>query len=238
MALAQELVDLIVDNIHDDIPSLKSCSMAAHTFVHSCRTHLFKKIRFNPPDNPFSLPSCQKFYRLLSSSPHIAPLVEDLCIVTVLADRPSDLLTHFNGECMRERNISWITADTTLALVLPLLNLKRISLLENATADCRIYSMNWSKMERPLKSALTSVFSSPRLEAVHIRGIVIESPVQLLSLFSEATGLKEMSLSRLCFRQKDRSESWPESQLWRPQLQSLLVSASGSPLSCRFLELD
>lgn len=30
--LPQELVDLIVDNLRDDIPSLKSCSLAARTF--------------------------------------------------------------------------------------------------------------------------------------------------------------------------------------------------------------
>ncbi|KAF8217651.1 hypothetical protein K438DRAFT_1952527 [Mycena galopus ATCC 62051] len=174
-------------------------------------------------DNIDDIPSLMYFSILV---PHIAPLVEDLCVVTVLVD-PETL--------DEEHQASWITGDTTLSLILPLLNLKRISLLENAATDCRRYSMNWSKMERPLKSALISVFSSPRLEAVHIRGIVIESAVQLLSLFSEATGLKEMSLSRLYFRPEDRSEPWPESQLWRPQLQSLLVNASGSPLFCRYL---
>ncbi|KAJ6455472.1 hypothetical protein C8R45DRAFT_944116 [Mycena sanguinolenta] len=176
-------------------------------------THLFKKIQINPPGDP-PLSSCEKFYQFLSSSPHIAPLVEDLCVVTVLVD-PETL--------DEEHQASWITGDTTLSLILPLLNLTRISLLENAATHCRRYSMNWSKMERPLKSALISVFSSSRLEAVHIRGIVIESAVQLLSLFSEATGLKEMSLSHLYFRPEDRSEPWPESQLWRSQLQSLLI---------------
>ncbi|KAF8217639.1 hypothetical protein K438DRAFT_2006701 [Mycena galopus ATCC 62051] len=222
MGLPQELVDIIVDNIYDDIPSLMYCSMAARTFVNRTRTHLFKKIQINPPgDPPFS--SCQKFYQLLSSSPHIAPLVEDLCIVTVFSATPGS---------------SWIMADPTLSLVLPLLNLKRISLIENASrgwTDSGKYSMNWSKMEPSLRSALTSVFSSPRLEAVHLRGIVIDSLCQLLSLFNEATRLEEMSLSRLYPTQH---ELWPESQPWRPQLQSLLInnrSIDGSLSFCPYL---
>ncbi|KAJ7868637.1 hypothetical protein B0H14DRAFT_2729871 [Mycena olivaceomarginata] len=70
-------------------------------------------------------------------------------------------------------------------------------------------------MEQTLKSALASVFSSPRLEAVHLRGLVLESPRQLLSLFSKATAFRA---------HWSRHERWPESQLWRPKLRSLLVN--------------
>jgi hypothetical protein len=116
--------------------------------------------------------------------------------------------------------------DRTLPLILPLLDLKRISLTENAPyrSDGWKDSMSWHKMGQRLTSALTNVFSSPRLEAVHLRGIVIESPYQLLSLFSEATALKEMSLSRLYFTQRAQRDMWPESQPWRPQLRSLLIA--------------
>ncbi|KAF7342505.1 hypothetical protein MVEN_01840400 [Mycena venus] len=79
-------------------------------------------------------------------------------------------------------------------------------------------------MARQLKSALTNVFSSPRLEAVHLRGIALESPRQLLSLFSEATALNQLSLSQVDFSQQDQPEPWPESQPWRPRLRSLLVA--------------
>ncbi|KAJ7868596.1 hypothetical protein B0H14DRAFT_3132634 [Mycena olivaceomarginata] len=88
-------------------------------------------------------------------------------------------------------------------------------------------------MDQPLQSALANVFSSLRLEAVHLRDLVLESPCHLLSLFSEATALKEMSLSRLYFTQAEH-EPWPESQLWRPKLRSLLLNASSSDL-CQYL---
>ncbi|KAF8194361.1 hypothetical protein K438DRAFT_1827846 [Mycena galopus ATCC 62051] len=125
----------------------------------------------------------------------------------------------------------------TLASVLPLLDLKRISLIENSPVDWNgwgDFSMNWTRLGRVLKSALAAVFSSPRLESVHLRGIVVQSPAQLLSLFSEATSLKHMSISRVYFTQQwNQRDSWPETQPWRPQLRSLLVSDILGDLLCR-----
>jgi hypothetical protein len=163
--------------------------------------------------------------------------VEELCIVLVGSETSFEYDS--DGKYLKERHISWVMAGRTLSLVLPLLDLKRISLTENAPSDWNDsgeYSMNWNKMGRQLKSALANVFSSPRLEAVHLRGIVVESPSQLLSLFSEATALKELSLSRLYFTQRwDWLEGWPESQPWHPQLRSLLVSETQSASFCRHL---
>jgi hypothetical protein len=142
--------------------------------------------------------------------------VKDLCIVSVFPETPVNADSY--GGYM---------AGRTLSLILPLLDLTRISIVENGSThhSGMAYSRSWDKMEQTLKSALASVFSSPRLEAVHLRGLVLESPRQLLSLFSKATALKELSLSRLYFTQHwSRHERWPESQLWHPKLRSLLVN--------------
>ncbi|KAJ7908659.1 hypothetical protein B0H13DRAFT_2496199 [Mycena leptocephala] len=203
--LPQELIDLILDNLHDDINSLKSCSLAAHTMVTSARTLIFRKIEIKPPDPlSSSLNTCQRFYKLLTACPHIAPIVEELCVVTVGSETSFGYTP--DGEYLPER--------------------LRISLTENAPyrSDGWKNSMSWHKMGQRLTSALATVFSSPRLEAVHLRGIVIGSPYELLSLFSEATALKEMSLSRLYFTQRAQRDMWPESQPWRPQLRSLLIA--------------
>ncbi|KAF7348669.1 hypothetical protein MVEN_01385500 [Mycena venus] len=237
LQLPQELIDMILDNIHDDIPSLMACSLAARTFVHSARTHIFKRIEITPPPDPLTSSNpCQRFHKLLSMSPYIAPLVEDLSIVLVGPETSFDY--DEDGYYLEERHVTWVMFGRTLSLVLPLLNLKRISLVENAPIDWNgggDYSMDWNKMGRQLKSALAKVFSSPRLEAVHLRGMVIESPCQLLSIFSEATALKEMSLSRLYFTQRwDQRKLWPESQPWRPQLRSLLVADVQSDSFCQY----
>ncbi|KAJ7450855.1 hypothetical protein FB451DRAFT_1410179 [Mycena latifolia] len=218
--IPQELVDLIVDNLQDDISTLRCCSLTARAFVSSSQRHIFRKIQIIPPPVDNSQSSCQKLYKLLSSSPHVAPLVEDLTIVL-------------------EPHTTWIMTGRTLSLVLPLLNPKRISLVENAPPgwnSCGKFSMNWNKLGRTLKYALSDAFSSPRFESVHLRGIVVESPRQLLSLFSEASALRDMSLSRIYFTQRwDQLEPWPESQPWRPQLQSLLISDAGGDTFCRYL---
>ncbi|KAJ6572301.1 hypothetical protein B0H19DRAFT_1256194 [Mycena capillaripes] len=238
MAFPQELIDMVVDNLHDDIPSLKSCSLAARTFVSSARIHIFRKIEILPPLKPLSSRNpCQRFHKLLTSSPHIAPLVEELSVVLVGSE--TSFAYDDDGLYLEERHVTWVMAGRTLPLILPLLDLKRICLTENGPADWNDggeFSMNWAKMGRQLKSALVNVFSSPRLEAVHLRGIVVESPRQMLSLFSEAISLTELSLSRVHFTQRwDQRDSWPESQVWAPRLRYLLVSDLRGDTFCRYL---
>ncbi|KAJ7366250.1 hypothetical protein DFH08DRAFT_1071810 [Mycena albidolilacea] len=240
MHIPQELVDLIMNNLHDDVPSLKSCTLTARTFVSSAQTWLFNKIEILPPrslEGSDSESSCQRFYKLLTSSPHLAPLVHELHIVLAGFETSFAYDEDENGDDIQARHVPWISmSEVPLALVLPLLSIKRISLLENSSRWNSVggdFSMDWNNhLERSLKSALAAVFSSPTIESVHLRGIVVHSPAQLLSLFSEATSLKELSLSRVYFTQRD---PWPESQPWHPQLQSLLVSDIPSHPLCRYL---
>ncbi|KAJ7700512.1 hypothetical protein B0H17DRAFT_1047411 [Mycena rosella] len=233
-----ELIDLIVDHLHADIPALKACSLAARSFVASTRPHIFRKVEVTPPlPGNTSQTSCQRLYKLLTSSPHIAPLVEDLTIVLVGSETSFEY--DEDGQWLTKPHATWVMAGRTLSLVLPLLKLRRISLVENAPVDWNCageFSMSWNQLGRTLKSALAETFSSPQLEAVHLRGIVVESPRQLLSLFSDATSLKEMALSRIYFTQRwDQREPWPESEPWHPHLRSLLVSDVAGDSICRYL---
>jgi hypothetical protein len=228
MDLPQDLVDTILDDLHDDVPSLKSCSLAARTFVISARKHIFKKIEILSSSD-----ASQRFYELLCSSPHIAPLVEDLCITSILERFPETCAyLDPSGDYMSGRPLSLI--------LLLLTELKRISIIETGNVNrwtSRQYGRSWNKMEPPLQSALANVFSSPRLEAVHLCGLVLESPCHLLSLFSEAAALKEMSLSRVFFTQLgSRHEPWLGSQLWRPKLRSLFNNSLNTTTDlCRYL---
>ncbi|KAF7370243.1 hypothetical protein MSAN_00655100 [Mycena sanguinolenta] len=184
-------------------------------------------------DSPY-----RRFHKLLAKSPHIAPLIAELQIVLV-GSETSFAHDEYN-EYLEQPHVPWVMSGRTLPLVLDtLLNLKRISLVENSPSGWKEsgkFSMNWNQLGRSLKSSLAAVFSPPKLESVRLRGIVVESPTQLLSLFSEATSLKELSISRVHFtHKKDKCTSWPESQPWYPQLQSLLVSDVDSHDLCRYL---
>ncbi|KAJ7777101.1 hypothetical protein B0H16DRAFT_948171 [Mycena metata] len=229
--LPQELVDAVLDNLHDDIPTLKACSLAARIFLTSARIHLFNKIEITPPLATHD-PS-QQFYDLLLSSPYIAPLVDELCIVL----GPETSFKYDSHGSYLHGHDPWIMTESPLFLILPLLNLKRISLTENAPMKWSQdgYSLKWDELAPELKSALTHVFSSPTLRQVHLRGIVVDSCFQLFSLFSDATALEELRLSRVHVIQGDNGILWPESRPWRPQLESLLVSEFGGDLLSRCL---
>ncbi|KAF7357381.1 hypothetical protein MSAN_01334100 [Mycena sanguinolenta] len=238
MRVPQELVHLIVDNLHDDIPSLKSCSLTARAFVFLAQKCLFNKVEILPPKSRDDQDSpCRKFHKLLTSSPHIASLVDELEIVLV----GSETSFAYDEDVVYpgDPHVPWVMSGRTLPLVLSLLDLKRISLVKNSPSEWNNvgeFSMSWNRLGRSLKAALTAVFSSPKLESVRLRGIVVESPAQLLSLFSEATSLKEMSIARVRFTQRWNSLTpWPDSQPWHPQLQSLLVSEVDSDDLCPYI---
>ncbi|KAF7370258.1 hypothetical protein MSAN_00656900 [Mycena sanguinolenta] len=237
MRVPQELVYLIVDNLHDDIPSLKSCSLTARAFVGSAQTWIFNKVEILPPKSRDDQDSpCRKFYKLLTRSPHIASLVEELQIVLVGSE--TCFARDEDGHYLEERHGPWVMSGRTLSLVLPLLDLKRISLIENSPSEWNEsgeFSLNWNQLGRSLKSSLGAVFSSPKLEEACLRGIVVDSPAQLLSLFSEAISLKELLISRVHFTQGLNPTPWPESQPWHPRLQSLLVSDLDGDDLCRHL---
>ncbi|KAF7370256.1 hypothetical protein MSAN_00656700 [Mycena sanguinolenta] len=237
MCIPQELVDLIVNNLHDDIPSLKSCSLTARAFVGSAQTWIFNKVEILPPKSRDDQDSpCRKFHKLLTKSPHLASLVDELEIVLVGSETSFDY--GWDGEFPEERYGPWVMSGETLSLVLALLDLKRISLIENSPSAWNRhgdFSLDWNQLGRSLKSALAAVFSSPKLESVRLRGIIVESPSQLLSLFSEARSLKEMSISRVRFTQGLNPTPWPESKPWHPRLQTLLVSEINSRSLCRYL---
>ncbi|KAJ6469368.1 hypothetical protein C8R45DRAFT_1016833 [Mycena sanguinolenta] len=233
MPLPQELVDIILDNIiiAGDIPSLKSCALAARAFVRSVRAHRFKKIEILAPS---SSAGCRQFYEIISSSQHVAPLVKELRIVL---KGPNTFFAYNSPATNAEecRGVCRFSADRALSLVLRgLVNLTRISLvgIPPQRSHGGAYSMNWVVMEENLKSALARVFSSPRLEAVHLRGFAIESPNQLLSLFSDAVALKEMSLSHLHFT---HLLPWQGSQPWRPRLRFLLLNEFGASPCCHYV---
>ncbi|KAF7338783.1 hypothetical protein MSAN_02200800 [Mycena sanguinolenta] len=186
MPLPQELVDIILDNIiiAGDIPSLKSCALAARTFFHE----------------------------ILSSSPHVAPHVKELRIVL---KGPNTFFAYNSPTTNAEecRGVRSFSADRALSLVLlRLVNLTRISLVGNTPQRWHggAYSMNWGVMEEHLKSALA----------------------KLMSLFSDATGLKEMSLAHMHFTHFVR---WQGSRPWRPRLRSLLINDAGSSPCCRYV---
>jgi hypothetical protein len=207
--LPRELFDIIVDELRADIPSLLACAQSFRAMVPSAQAQLFYKVVLHQPapsNNGRKRPShCQKLSGLLESSPHLASLIKDLRIVD---DDP--LLS------------TWVVNEArTLARVLPLLDLKRISV------RCTTASLDWDSMHRGLKTSLQSVFAFPRLESIQLHGILISAPPEcaLFHIFMDShVNLQHLSFSYRLRRHRDRSLFVPP--VWEPKLRSLVIDAN------------
>ncbi|KAJ7726716.1 hypothetical protein DFH07DRAFT_236345 [Mycena maculata] len=74
LQIPQELVDKIIDEIHESPSSLQSCALVAHSFLSQSQMHLFARMELkeNSPSSP------RRFSDLISASPHLALHVRSL----------------------------------------------------------------------------------------------------------------------------------------------------------------
>lgn len=200
--LAQELVDIIVDNIEDDLPTLQACSLTNRSFFSSSRRYQFSRIELRAiklsedEAPPVESTLCQRFHTLITDSPHIASLVEDL-----------RLLEGPQGD-------TWITEETLLPTVIAkLVNLKGISL--GGWDDIEV---DWGSLPASLQKVLLTVFQSPKLERARLWGI--SNVPRLLDLFpvSPASKLRSVGLSGVLFLDED---STPPSRIFNSQIHLL-----------------
>ncbi|KAK0192518.1 hypothetical protein F5146DRAFT_506633 [Armillaria mellea] len=77
--IPQELVDIVVSNLHDDLPSLKTCALVSHSFLPLSQKGIFACIEvFIVPPPSRSGQTFQNLLSLLSGSPHISPFITSL----------------------------------------------------------------------------------------------------------------------------------------------------------------
>ena len=86
-AIPQELIDYIIDHLHDDTETLKSCTLACSLFLHRCSLHLFRHITLGgtPSISPSRL--LASFLDVLKQSPRICRCVEKFIFTTSLPVR-------------------------------------------------------------------------------------------------------------------------------------------------------
>lgn len=70
--LPQELVDWIVDHLHDDKPSLKACALVSKSWALSTYTHLFRSIHISGPNK------LQEFASVLQPPPVFTSFIRKL----------------------------------------------------------------------------------------------------------------------------------------------------------------
>ncbi|KAI0708739.1 hypothetical protein C8T65DRAFT_576262, partial [Cerioporus squamosus] len=78
LRLPAEVTDSILDYLHDDRPTLRTCSLVSRSWLPSCRYHLFSEVVVRSADHPLTLSS---FLEFLPTSPDIASYIRTLKVV-------------------------------------------------------------------------------------------------------------------------------------------------------------
>ncbi|GLB38864.1 hypothetical protein LshimejAT787_0600260 [Lyophyllum shimeji] len=117
-SLPQELIEAIVDHLHDDTLTLKACASVSRIWTHRCRIHLLHSgVVFNFPDATVSPSESETkikdgvtaFQHLLSTQPSMAEHVRSL-EVRNLVWRLSEEWTHLLVEVMKHlRHVEHLT---------------------------------------------------------------------------------------------------------------------------------
>ncbi|KAI0080069.1 hypothetical protein K474DRAFT_390078 [Panus rudis PR-1116 ss-1] len=83
--LPQEILDYIIDYLHDDYITLRSCGIVCRACISASRHHLFHEIVLDTPSK------AQAFYALLCEAPYIGQLVRALSLTSFafVGDRPA-----------------------------------------------------------------------------------------------------------------------------------------------------
>ncbi len=105
LSVPQELIDYILDFLHDDVPTLRTCSLVSRAFLPCSRYHIYSSV--------FIVHVCEldifrekyagQVYQsknlaaLLEYSPHVAPLVTRFGI-HAMSDRMTDILMDIDSD--------------------------------------------------------------------------------------------------------------------------------------------
>ncbi|KAF8880929.1 hypothetical protein CPB85DRAFT_1340717 [Mucidula mucida] len=115
LRLPQELLDLIVDELHADGQSLRACALAGRPLLQRARAHLFRELVLTPV-------SAQR----ASPSPHLYPYVQHLRLIG-LGNRGPD---------------QWSAQSRTLGVVSQMTNVREVSLINVELT--LLYNLHWA----------------------------------------------------------------------------------------------
>ncbi|KAK0436492.1 uncharacterized protein EV420DRAFT_1590276 [Desarmillaria tabescens] len=192
-SLPQELLDEIIDRIHDDVLALRACSLTTRSFLPSSRKHLyFHVIIFQagvdaPLPNYFtgSKFTCESFYNLLQEETFtpVAPLVRFLSIQDGLEGTPG-YLVH------REK----IRFPAVLDL---LRNLERVSISSHRG------SLSWDAPETPITSFLET-FRLPSLTSLDLDNVTFSGFEGIARILYECSDtIRHLSLNYITIFSRD-----------------------------------
>ncbi len=185
-SLPQELIDYILDFLHDNVPVLRMCSLASNSLLPRSRHHIYSCVLivhdmdFDSFRERYSgkLYRCGNFNALLKHSPHVGPLVRTLGIHTIGMHTISERLVE-------------LCADSSLhSIFTSLHNLSQIQLVD------RRGMTDWDYFPSVFQQLFLRTLRSLRLTAVHLKGIAYNTNAELEDVFTAVVNpaLKYLSI--------------------------------------------
>ncbi|KAF9464035.1 hypothetical protein BDZ94DRAFT_1297452 [Collybia nuda] len=174
-----ELIEVIIDLVHDYPATLKICALASHSFARMAQAHLFSTITLDAP-TPLQYPinSCQKLNRILCESPHLAVYVQNFLIFD------GHHKSGYPREVLDTCRYEWVATEETLSKVLSqLVNLRSLSIRGSKNV------MEWENLSTEIRNAILAAAKLPQLS-----GIELINTSGFLPLLKSVTNLKNIRL--------------------------------------------
>jgi hypothetical protein len=117
-SIPQELVDQIIDHLHDDTEALNVCALTARDWLPSTRYHLFRSIRFNSPKK------IKSFQQLSWEAPDVLPYCQEAILCNYPGYTKASLLEAVATACLTLPNLERIEIRRTLAFTPRVLSIR------------------------------------------------------------------------------------------------------------------
>ena len=184
--LPQELVDHIIDHLHDDPAALSNCARVCQAWLPTSRLHFFAKISLKAASahNGPAVPQerCKQLHAALSRSPEIIYNIREL---EICEGSPH----HHHDHHPELSSTTWITTERTLtALFKMLTHLQRLDFSATST-------LYWKLLPPTFQSALWTLLSLPTLTYIRLHSWVFPDLSSLASILDRCHNLSAFALS-------------------------------------------
>ncbi|KAH6906540.1 hypothetical protein BKA70DRAFT_1287952 [Coprinopsis sp. MPI-PUGE-AT-0042] len=185
LRLPQELVDHVVDHLHDDTATLRSCSRVSKAWLPTSRYHLFSRVTLQAWNgngvDTFPSERCKQLLALIERAPEIANHIRELDICEGSPLHLANPDTH---------PTTWVTSEPALISIFKKLrNLRRLEISSATT-------FYWKTMPAAFQNALCSLLAtSSSLTYLKLHAWCFPNFTSLAILLSHCKSLTGFSLS-------------------------------------------
>ncbi|KAJ6516445.1 hypothetical protein C8R45DRAFT_1087509 [Mycena sanguinolenta] len=182
LSLPQELFDHVIDQLFDDMPTLRSCALVSRNFHLSSRHHTLTHLRLGPIDEEHSIDELEG---ILAKSPHLITRVHSV---------------HLWDHIMRRH--SWIEEwQASLAPGVAAF-LRKLPFLKRFVITIESGFVHWANVSDALRSSIHSVTTMPTLTCLELSGLY-GLP---FTICANCPTLKSVTLKWVTFDERDNHD--------------------------------